>query len=209
MSIHNGLIFDAQGHEVAVEIHDDLSVDTLLDIEDQWAPARSDLRSQLNAANVPREDWPQSLHWDWGRKSLRLVFGGDPDDYRIMGIRRQTTWEAAMESLCKGYSSSRPETAGQPLVYLDYIEVAPWNWNIKPIQQVAKYKAVGVTLLRLAAEQSYAKGWDGRVGLHALPQAAPFYEKHGFRLIKNDPTKQNLPYYELSAADAKQLTGRR
>lgn len=208
MSVHNVIIFDAATDApVAVELHDDLTLDVLLDVEDQWTPSRQQLRAKLQAAGIPRGSWPESLHWDWGRKSLRLTFG-DPDDFRIMALRRQAVWEAAVVTLCKNQLASLAPDAGKPLVYVDYLEVAPWNWTVDKMQ-ARKHKAAGPVLLRTAVEQSYAKEWEGRVGLHALPQAASFYVSQGFQFVKNDPAKQNLPYYELSAAEAFKRTGRR
>ncbi len=208
MSVHQVFIIDAATDApVEVELRDDLTADVLLDVEDQWAPARLDIRTKLTALVVPRQSWPESLHWDWGRKSLRLAFG-DPDDFRIMALRRQTVWEAAAVTLCKNQVGQLAPDAGRPLVYVDYLEAAPWNWTVDKVQ-TRKFKATGSVLLRAAVEQSYAKGWDGRVGLHALPQAASFYLNQGLQFVKNDPNKQNLPYYELSAAEAFKRTGRR
>ena len=208
MSVHRAYIIDAATQEpVEVELDDDLSTDVLLDVEDQWAPARQDLRSTLKNLGIARKDWPESLHWDWGRKSLQLAFG-DPDDFRVMAIRRQTIWEAAIVTLCKNHVTLMAPDIGKPLVYVDYLEVAPWNWTVDKFQ-ARKFKAAGPALLRAAVEQSYAKNWNGRVGLHALPQATLFYQSQGLQFVKNDPNKQNLPYYELSAAEAFKRTGRR
>lgn len=210
MSTHRAYIIDAaDGTDVEVDVEDDLSVDTLLDVEDQWAPARTEMRNKLRLANIPRPDWPQSLHWDWGRKSLQLTLHRGSAESRIMAIRRQAAWEAAMVTLCGAHSALLPPHSGQPLVYVDYLEVAPWNWTVDTIGQIRKYKAVGPILVLLAKEQSYAKGWDGKVGLHALPQATDFYQSQGFVFVKNDPDKQNLPYFELSAAEAIKRKGRR
>ena len=207
MSVHAAYIVDAATEDIVeVVLHDDLSTDVLLDIEEQWAPSRHGLRRRLRALRVAREKWPQSLHWDWGRKGLQLALG-DPDDFRVMAIRRQRTWEAAMVTLCKNQVTLSPPDAGKPLVYIDYLEVAPWNWTVDKCQ-ARKFKAAGAVLLRAAVEQSFAKGWAGRVGLHALPQAAPFYTSQGLQFVKHDSSKQNLPYYELSAAEALTRLGR-
>lgn len=208
MSIHQVEIIDAATlAPVKAELHDDLTADVLLDIEDQWGPARHQLRKHLRAAGVPSDEWPESLHWDWGRKSLGLLLG-DPDDYRIMAIQREAVWEAATVTLCKKRFSCVAPDEGRQLVYVDYLENAPWNWTVKGIQK-RKFVVLGSLLLRSAIEQSYAKGWDGRLGLHALPRAERFYTDRGCKFVKNDPTKQNLPYFELSAAEALIQTGRR
>jgi hypothetical protein len=209
VSIHQVYIVDAAtGAEVEVALHDDLSADVLLDVEDQWAAHRQRLRGRLRALGVGREKWPESLHWDWGRKSLSLALLGDPDDFRVMGLRRQTVWEAAMVTRCRDHAAALAPDRGKPIVYVDYLEVAPWNWTIEQIQ-ARKFRAVGPILLRMAIEQSYAKGWHGRVGLHALPQAASFYLSQGLQWVRNDRDKQGLPYYELSAAEAFRRTERK
>lgn len=208
MSVHTAYIIDAAtGDPVQVELDDDLTVDVLLDVEDQWKVPREELRAKLRALGVARKDWPESLWWDWGMKSVRLAFG-DPNDFRIMALRRQAVWEAAMVTRSKNHVALLAPDIGKPIVYVDFLEVAPWNWTIDKIQN-RKFKASGPVLLRAALEQSYAKGWDGRVGLHALPQAASFYLGQGLQFVKNDPAKQDLPYYEISAAEALKRTGRR
>jgi hypothetical protein len=176
-------------------------------VEEQWTPSRQEIRAKLKVSGTGHNEWPESLHWDWGRKGLRLALG-DADDFRIMAIRRQAIWEAVVVTLCKNHFALLAPDGGKPLVYIDYLEVAPWNWTVGKFQ-TRKFKAIGPVLLRAAAEQSYAKGWAGRLGLHALPQAVSFYLGQGLQFVRNDPHKQNLPYYELSAAAASYLTGRR
>jgi len=207
VSVHPAFILDASKNDpIEVELHDDLTIDALLDIEDQWTPARNELRSKLKKLEVARDQWPQSLHWDWARKSVGLAFRG-ASNFRVMGLRRQTFWQAAMLTVSTGYVSQLLPHAGKPLVYLEYLEVAPWNWTVDKLQ-VRKFKAIGPLLFRAAVEESYALGWEGRLGLHALPQASAFYQSLGARFVKNDPSKQNLPYYELSAKEAIKQTGR-
>lgn len=208
MSIHRAYIVEATTRDpVEVELHDDLGVDILLNVEAQWTQPREDLRRKLRSLDIDQTDWPESLHWDWSRKAIRLLFGA-PDDFRIMAVRRQTIWEGALITLCKNQVALMAPDAGKPLVYVDFLEAAPWNWMVDKIQS-QKFKAVGSVLLRAAIEQSYAKNWDGRIGLHALPQATQFYLKQGLQFVKNDVGKQNLPYFELSAAEAFKRTGRR
>ncbi len=48
MSVHNVYIIDAATEApVEVELHDDLTSDVLLDVEDQWTPCRQELRVKL------------------------------------------------------------------------------------------------------------------------------------------------------------------
>lgn len=64
---------------------------------------------------------------------------------------------------------------GKPLVYVDYLESAPWNLkDFTP--EPPRYGAVGVRLIEAAVRFSQAEGFAGRVGLHSLPQSESFYE---------------------------------
>ncbi len=182
----------ATGLWVPAELHDVVATDDLFDVEDQWGRPRRAIRTALRAARVPSTAWPESLHWDWGRKGLGLTAGRDPADVRAMGIRRQGWWEAAMVT-------RRRQDADGPLVYVEYIEIAPWNWSVAPIGQQRRYATVGSILLQAAVQQSTAEGFSGRVGLHALPQAEAFYRKQGFRFVRRDADEEGLAYYEHSA----------
>jgi len=57
-------------------------------------------------------------------------------------------------------------------------------------------------LFHQAILQSKDEGFQGRIGLHALPQASPFYQALGMVNLGNDPAKSNLPYLELTEANA-------
>ncbi len=99
-----------------------------------------------------------------------------------------------------GFDSRHPESKGKPIVYVDYLESASWNWNIKRLGQEGTYKAVGSLLFRHAIVQSKEEDFRGRVGLHALPQASDFYEGLGMVKLANDSANSNLPYFELTEA---------
>ncbi|HMO83982.1 MAG TPA: hypothetical protein PKC18_03580, partial [Lacipirellulaceae bacterium] len=96
---------------------------------------------------------------------------------------------------------------GKPLVYIDYLEAAPWNWDCEELSQERTFRGVGQILFQKAVEHSRDEGFQGRVGLHALPQAERFYEQAcGMTRFGPDPNKERLVYFELSrAAAAKRL----
>ena len=92
-------------------------------------------------------------------------------------------------------------------MYIDYLESAPRNWVVNQIGQKGVFKAIGSVLFYQAILQSKDEGFRGRVGLHALPQAASFYQALGMVNLGNDPTKSNLPYFELTEASASVVLG--
>ena len=95
---------------------------------------------------------------------------------------------------------------GRPLLYIDYLEVAPWNWRIPEIGRDGRFRGVGSALFWNAVQQSLEEGFQGRVGLHALPQAEAFY-RDGCHMtpLGRDAAKQNLLYFELSRQQAERL----
>jgi hypothetical protein len=53
---------------VDAKLFGELKPEDLVLIERSWTVKRQEMMQKLLATGVPREDWPQSLHWDWGRK---------------------------------------------------------------------------------------------------------------------------------------------
>jgi hypothetical protein len=58
------------------------------------------------------------------------------------------------------------------------------------------FRAIGRTLLQFARFRSEELGYDGLVGLHALPGAEGFYRTMGMIDCGADETKENLTYFE-------------
>ena len=88
-------------------------------------------------------------------------------------------------------------------VYVDYLEAAPWNWDLSALGIKRRFSRTGQVLMRAAIELSIELGRGGRVCLHSLPQAEDIYKFYGFELVEFDSAKQNLAYYEMSAERAK------
>jgi len=89
----------------------------------------------------------------------------------------------------------------KPMVYLDYLEVAPWN---RPdLGNRPRFQGIGTALLSASVQLSIDEGFKGRTGLHSLPQAESFYRRWGFTDFGPDPDYQNLAYFELTAVQAR------
>ena len=84
-----------------------------------------------------------------------------------------------------------------PLVYVEAIATAPWNRTV--IEQPPWFKRVGASLLLFARQRSVDLGYEGRVGLHSLPDAESFYRKRGMTEHGPDPEKEDLVYFEYNA----------
>ena len=142
----------------------------------------------------------QSGHWDWRSKMERsdglLAYQSYAlmCDGQLQGLMRVDT-----SRTCR-----LPEQAGKHLVYVNYLETAPWN---RPrMTPTPKYRGVGVTMIRTAIEVSLDLEFEGRIGLHSLPQAVEFYgKKCRMTDLGEDSKVQNLNYFELAADQARML----
>ena len=179
----------------------ELASSDLVSVEAEWSGERSRIAQEVLQAGVPEPNHPQSLHWRWDSKAPwlgSLAVSG-------FGIQCEGQWQGVMLTKTAPNLARRLHDKGKPLVYLDYIEVAPWNWRIPELGQSGRYGTVGRILFWQAVKQSQDEGFHGRVGLHALPQAVSFYEQLGMKPLGPDPLKQDLPYFELSRQEAKRI----
>ena len=62
---------------------------------------------------------------------------------------------------------------------INSLAIAKAPWNRISLKNPPDYKGVGLTLLSFARQRSKELGYEGRVGLHALPKAEKFYKKRG------------------------------
>jgi hypothetical protein len=189
---------------VEAELHDDLSVEDLLLAERSWTVERANIMAELRRRSVPRDGWPESLHWNWLKKAGDLRLLGTTQ----FGIFCEDRWQALLMSKTVPYTARLAPDEGKPLVYVDFVEVAPWNWNVAPIDQHQEFKALGSTLLKAAVQQSLKEGFYGRVGLHALPKADMFYRGIGMTTLGADAKKQNLNYFEFSGENAQHFVNK-
>ena len=100
-----------------------------------------------------------------------------------------------------------PPSFDSHLVYVDILATAPWNRE--RLVKTPVYRGVGRVMMAEAINLSLEEGFDGRVGLHALPKANAFYsEKCLMQNLGPDANYENLNYYELTAARADEFLSR-
>ncbi len=188
---------------VEAELHDDIAEKQLIDWQFQWRPAMQTYLKRLAENGIGPKDtaWPQSWHWDWREKinEIRGLLGHT--GYSV--VCRDVT-QGMMRLDLTSKQARHQIQRGKPLVYVDYLEVAPWNWR-EPYADPPIYRMVGSVLTHAAFTRSVNEGFKGRVGLHSLPQAVPFYEHCGFTNFGTHPDEFDgkLPYFEATpeAAD--------
>ena len=187
------LLDGATGQEIAGELRDSIEDEQLVDWQTKWQPAQIAVLQELARRGVPPGQWPQSWHWDWRRKTAH-----------VQGLLAFRGFCVTAQGVTQGLAqvdlnrlAQEPSCAGKPLVYLDYLEVAPWNRT--DLGQQPRLRGVGTALLSAVVALSLEEGFKGRIGLHSLPQADDFYRRRcGMTDLGADPNYQNLRYFEMT-----------
>jgi hypothetical protein len=122
--------------------------------------------------------------------------------YQFLGIECEGEMQGLMLVATAGHDGRLNAQVGKPLVYVDYIVTAPWNdpgYVANP-----RFGLVGKVLIGAAIQVSRELGFRGRLGLHSLPKAEPFYrERCGMTDLGIDAEVEGLRYFEMSSTQAR------
>ena len=185
------------GSAVDAVLWDGIGANQMSDWVDHWEPAKASGLRRLAEAKAPRGALPQSRHWVWPEKVREAS-----------GVLARKGFCIVAEGVTQGLmlvttaSFSRVDgQKGKPIVYVDYLETAPWNRH-NFVYERPKYAGVGSLLLGVAMELSRLEDYKGRIGLHSLPQADDWYRRRGMIDLGVDEDYQNLHYFEMTADGA-------
>lgn len=175
---------------VVAQVLRDVPVEVLDAAETAWSDSRAGLAAAWEVAgHAP----PEHSHWDW-RNKVGAVRSGR---LRLTAL----VTSAGLQGLLAVRRTPRPGQFGpDPVVYVDYLEVAPWN--LKGPEQLPRLVGVGSTLLADAVRLSLELGLAGRVGLHSLPQAESFYARCRMTRLGCDADYYGLTYFEYTDDEA-------
>jgi hypothetical protein len=193
------LVEKASGQFVDAELFDEVTEEHLLLAEEQWRPMIREARRKL-----PPELRPRNAHWDWTSKDRELALLANT----FYAIQLADKIEGLMKVETVGHVCRLPEQSRKELVYIDYVETAPWNIKVlmNALGEQPKYALVGTRLIEAAVHQSFEEGFKGRVGLHAVPTSHDFYIKVcGMTPVAPDPNKENLLSCEFTPEQAAKL----
>ena len=190
------LVERASGRTIPAVLHEDLDELRLIDVEIEWSPIR--LRSLRQMIAAGQTTIPQHVHWNWAVKAVqnRLLA------YRTLGIEAAGKMQGLMMVILTGHLTRLAPDRNKPLVYVEFLETAPWN--SREFTETPSFKGVGTRLIEAAVRLSHDEGYSGRVGLHSLPQASRFYvEGCGMTDLGPDRNYHDLPYLESPASRSK------
>lgn len=185
------------GKPVEAEICDEITDQHVRLWHSSWMPIVAKAETELQRRGIPRDRWPQDLHWKWDDKTAW--------SRKVWALKRYSL-------LCEGelqglmlinlakYSRLATQV-GWHIAYVEFVATAPWN---RPdLCDQPTFRGVGQTLMRTAVEVSRAESFRGRIGLHSLPQANEFYQKVcGMTDLGPDRSYDDLVYYEMTEAQA-------
>lgn len=155
---------------VLAEVFDEISDADLADWAATWRPYFAQIVSDLDRRNVPMSARPQSGHWNWADKAMvTSILAKKGFAIRCNGELQGMMIVDVVSKRCRAL-----EQAGKELVYVDYVEAAPWNQVA--ISKPPRFTGVGSVLIAAAIRLSDDYGFKGRVGLHSLPQADRWYK---------------------------------
>ncbi len=191
---------------VQAELFDEVTVDHFLETQLEWRPVVLEAAKELQRAGTAPNEIPGHWHWNWGSKvsELRALA------FSFFGIECEGKLQGLMKLDVATKSGRLPEQKGKPVVYVDYIETAPWNVKVlmKALGKKPQFAAVGTRLIEAAIRKSLDEGFKGRVALHSLPGSERFYlDVCRMTPLERDPSKQDLLWCELTPEQAKQFLG--
>lgn len=132
--------------------------------------------------------------WDWAA----LLQEADTNESQGVGRYEGYALECGGELqalMLLETAAHRSRQTGDPVVYVEYVAVAPWNR--RTMQSPPRFVGCGSGIISMAIERSQALGFKGAIALHSLPRAAGFYTNLGMQNLGPDPTENGLHYFEL------------
>lgn len=200
VSISEIHLFNVERNELeSAELWDAITEQQLTDWEAEWMPELFRALQRLNQEGVERQYWPQSRYWNWREKlkSLQGMLANPSFSIVCNGLTQGMMIVDTVRYRCRIDSQT-----GQHLVYVKYVENAPWN---RPGLLISpRYRGVGSILIRAGIALSVDMGFHGRIGLHSLPQANNFYAQTcGMMDLGPDLDYENLHYFEMTPQQAR------
>jgi hypothetical protein len=189
---------------VEAELFDEVTVEHFLEAQKEWRPVVIEAAKQMVQAGVPRESIPRHWHWDWSRKEadLRVLA------FSFFGISVKGKLQGLMKLETVGRFGRIASQKGKPLIYVDYLETAPWNIKLlmQALGRSPEFGDIGTRLIEAGVRKSLEEGFKGRLALHSLSASERFYlDVCGMTAVVRDPAKQSLLWCEFTPEQAEEF----
>lgn len=177
------------------EVYQELDQKNFDDFERLWKPMLTKRRADFPTWAAAAKANAQDSHWDWTGKATEAARLMGRETFAVECGETQGLMLVDLTQFAKLDAQKARE-----LVYIDLVATAPWN---RPkFVATPRYKGVGRILIATAISLSLDSGFDGRLGLHSLPQSATWYrDEAGFTDLGFDAAKR-MHYFEVTEAQA-------
>jgi hypothetical protein len=202
MKKHKVPLLDAQKKDVDAWLIEGIGVDEIIEADREWRRIKKQHQDLCKQNGLP---CPEHSHWNWENKADNSALS-DMVQTRFAIVYQDEIQGLMLVERMTQYAKLLPDK-GKPIVYIKFLEAAPWNLALYTDSR--KFFGVGRVFLRIAVDFSVGEGCDGRVGLHALPQAEAFYRTIGMTELDYDPTHENLRHFEFTCKQAQEYLERK
>lgn len=186
--------------EVEVSVWQSLDDRHVEDFAQRWKPHFDAKFEELRQRGELTEEMVakfqlQDAHWSWAEKRQQRQ---DMMAWSSFAVEAEDITQGLMFVSLEGFARE-PSGRGKHLVEIDLLATAPWNrFRLVPQPQ---FKGIGRLLMAAAISLSVDQEFDGRIGLHALPQAESWYrDVLGMTDLGVDGTQ--MRYFEMTEAQA-------
>jgi len=189
------------GQEVEATLWQTIDDRHVEDFAQKWKPVfearKAELRKQgALTAEIAGEHNLQDSHWEWARKVEQRR---DGLAWASFAVEAEEVTQGLMFARMDAFARE-PSQRNKPIVDIDLLATAPWN-RFRLVTE-PQFKGIGRLLLAAAVSLSVHEEFNGRIGLHALPQAESWYrDVCGMTDLGIDGT--GMRYFEMTEAQAK------
>lgn len=151
------------------EIYSPIDQNNVSDFETSWKPIFDDCLANANTSADVAAANAQDAHWKWLEKTEQRK---GRLDYKSFVVECDAITQGLMFVQTSAFARESSQK-NQHLIYIELLATAPWNRY--GMTEQPKYKGVGRLLLLAAINLSVEEGFEGRIGLHSLPQSETWY----------------------------------
>ena len=181
---------------IEAELVEGIPLDQIAQANARWIAVKQKYR---NLCKMNNTSYPEHSHWDWDNKAAKSKL------FEAIQTRFAIVYQGEIQGLMLVEQATHlarlAPDKGDLILYIKYLETAPHNMEVYVSPR--RFSGIGIVFLSSAIDYSIEAGSDGRVGLHALPQAEQFYDFCGMTRFEKDPTHEYLHYYEWTSRQAK------
>ena len=158
------------------------------EVEAIWTPYEAAIIDRANHRGLDTEGYLQHKNLSWVQKyDTAEALSQENLVFEFIGLECDNEVQGLVVLSYAPFIKSKIAPSEQ-IVFIDYLEAAPWNQNrlLRYLGDAPRYSEVGTRLVAAAVQQSLNCGFGGRIGLESLHQSVSFYEARCGMIIAND-----------------------